>query len=110
MSTETCKLCNKDSMPWVHINGHICEQCYANTKRLWSKTETSWISVKDRLPEHEQYVLAAVFNRKMQVTRFILDGQPFSEATEYFFMWCDMHAQLPNVTHWMPLPLPPTKE
>ena len=65
---------------------------------------SEWISVKDRLPEHEQCVLAVVLNGKMQVTRFILDNQPFGKPEQYFFMWCDMHAQLPNVTHWQPLP------
>lgn len=34
MSTETCKLCHKDCTPWVHINGHICQDCYAKPKEI----------------------------------------------------------------------------
>jgi hypothetical protein len=31
MSTEICKLCNQESTPWFHINGHICQDCYQNS-------------------------------------------------------------------------------
>jgi len=46
MSLEICKLCDQEAKPWVHINGHICQDCYANAKFIW-------ISVKDRLPEKD---------------------------------------------------------
>lgn len=45
MSTEDCKLCEKPSTPWFHINGHICQDCYS--------AALAWIKIKDRLPEKD---------------------------------------------------------
>lgn len=52
-----------------------------------------WISVRDRLPEMGQTILS--FNKFSGVELDYFDKNGFS---------------LPDVTHWMPLPPPPSKE
>lgn len=63
--------------------------------------ESNWISVKDRLPEEGSEVLACLSN-------------PYSVFTaDYNRGYFDLLGYLGNgkeqVTHWMPLPEPPTK-
>ena len=100
MSTEPCKLCNQDSTPWVHINGHICEQCYANTKRLFCKTEPSWIDVKDKLPEAAEPVLVTD-GLQICIAFLQTEKKRFTQVNT----WDDWIHE--SVTHWMPLPETP---
>jgi len=77
-----------------------------------------WISVKDRLPEHGEAIL--VYSTKSMtgdpiITTCRIDRHSFSPEIwmdgygfggyewEYDFDWKD-------ITHWMPLPSPPTEE
>lgn len=60
-----------------------------------------WISVKDRLPEKEQFVLCC---QKGYVPRVAL----FHCDTNYLFLSPDcMRVQFIDITHWMPLPESP---
>lgn len=57
-----------------------------------------WISVKERLPEHFSSVL--VFGQSIRTCALYEDG----------IFYCDF--RLPkheDITHWMPLPEPPTE-
>jgi hypothetical protein len=85
---EECKLCGKDSTPWFHINGHICQDCYYRDR---------WINVEEDLPHPHQDVLMLNENNQIEVgfigwdnnrwyTRHVIDG------------WS------PQVKRWMPLP------
>ena len=61
-----------------------------------------WISVKDRLPEEYQFVIATN-GKEVKEARFFHAGN----RGGYVFN----NITLPNVTHWMPLPqLPPTNK
>ena len=66
-----------------------------------------WISVKDRLPEPDGPVLA--YNGKWTGVAAWMSG----EYLEPLERWQDEHREFiemmgPAITHWMPLPLPPT--
>lgn len=68
----------------------------------------NWISVKDRLPEDGEEVIAF---SEQNVTAAIYDG-PESYGgecwTESKLFYCDVtFDHLEHVTHWMPLPDPP---
>jgi len=102
MSLEPCKLCNQESTPWIHINGHICEDCYANTKRLFTKTDKlSWISCNDKLPKNDKEVL--IFWEECITT-----GYNAGEDGNQYWIDSERGCDLP-VTHWMPFPEPPIK-
>ena len=60
-----------------------------------------WISVKDCLPEHNQFVLVIIPCEIMAVARCDIS------LGNYVFMSLDLRHQIPKVTHWMTLPEPP---
>lgn len=64
-----------------------------------------WISVKDRLPENEQYVILWAKTGVMKYAKY-LDDEPHRPWITYdengsIRAWDNV------VTHWMPLPKPP---
>lgn len=71
--------------------------------------KTKWISVDDRLPEEEEYVLCVLkgfnYGGRIQVCKFVpvnkFKDKPYFEHFRNRF---------PSVTHWMPLPKPPKGE
>lgn len=76
----------------------------------------SWISVEDRLPEHDQVVLAvsklpdtSVFDwYKYPLNLKLLN---FYNKNQYHRYFRDKESLFPvnseNITHWMPVPSPP---
>ena len=122
MSEETCKLCNQDATPWVHINGHICQDCYANSKRL-STNPQYWTDVKDKLPPEEENVILYAPNEKdffmpscLMCIGYILPKiQRGKDWHGNEIMWFVTFTEndgftKDQVTHWMPLPEPPICE
>jgi len=82
---EVCKLCEKESTPWFHINGHICQDCYYRDK---------WISVKDELPIINELVLITDCTE-------VIPGF-YSSMLE----WCEIggiETSL-DIYYWMPFP------
>lgn len=76
-----------------------------------------WISVKDRLPEPEQEVLVIAHGwsdrllyigsyQRMEAETSWLTGVT-SKASDWS-LWGWSYLREPEVTHWMPLPEPPT--
>lgn len=63
-----------------------------------SRQQDNWISVDDKFPENGQIIIV-----------FDLDEVEFSEyyGSKFYFVNCG--ATYVNVTHWQPLPKPPTK-
>ena len=57
---------------------------------------SEWISVKERLPERWQNVLAYRKNKKVRMEFICSNGE-----------WEMDDACMPSVTHWMPIPEPP---
>jgi len=60
-----------------------------------------WISIKDRLPENQSTVLVYANG---------YDTQYFEDNGFYDFKICYKYdSKTENVTHWMPLPIPPER-
>lgn len=76
--------------------------------QMKKQTESKWISVKDRLPEHGQKVLLYnknEFNGKLEI-RF---GSKHIGHNEWYSS--DAYEdEIFTITHWMPLPEPPANE
>lgn len=76
------------------------------------REQTTWISVKDRLPEDGQKVLA-YYNNVCRVLDKRIDNFE-TEILRYFShedKWIDkLYDDYVNVTHWRPLPGPPESE
>ena len=68
-------------------------------------TVQEWISVKDRLPENDQWVLCFMKDKSFGTFRVFqwnyIDWQ-WNDGNEWF--------DEKDVTHWMPLPEPPKGE
>ena len=66
----------------------------------------SWISVKERLPDENRFVLLACHNSASLY--YVQTGRMLqNEDRSYTWKCCDFPEE---VTHWQPLPQPPTKE
>jgi len=66
----------------------------------------SWISVKDRLPELGMVVLC-IDNKKWQSVCFY-GNYSVDENHKFYKHDLDYYFELEDVTHWQPLPKPPT--
>ncbi len=87
---------NEQPIPSRGSVGEVLAKGIADIIRI--AAEPDWIPVTERLPEEGERVLAwdKDFNESEVATYYAHDG------------WgCDASISL-NVTHWMPLPAPPT--
>ena len=84
----TCVDCDAQSGEFYYSENDIKE----NAIKAWNKRPDNWISIKERLPKVEQIVLW--WNSDVGMVEF---GSSYSFNGE-------------NVTHWMPLPGPPTNQ
>lgn len=72
-------------------------------RELEAATKPKWVSVSDRLPEHDGQYLVKVPN-----SAFNPAGQSvsdFSQRVSPNFQYDRIH--IDSVTHWQPLPTPP---
>lgn len=63
-----------------------------------------WISVEDRLPEIDRFVIGCVADM------YSLKGSVWVSLVcycKFLDEWEDVHGYKAEVTHWMPLPEPP---
>lgn len=73
----------------------------AYTKAMKRYAENQWISVKDRMPEPGQKVIAVFRDSGGSIA----DQARYRDDMFDFSGWCNV--QMESVTHWMPLPAPP---
>ena len=99
-----CSICGKERYAFPKICGECVE-----------RNVTSWISVKDRLPETDGIYI--VCDRR-------LNGYPWIHTVGFRKVsssWCELHgvyyddgygrySDQDKFTHWMPLPEPPEEE
>lgn len=73
------------------------------------KRLTDWISVKDRLPEPSdmRYIGVLVSTKSMMTGRSGIIETARWNGSEWM---CKGKEITPRVTHWMPLPEPPTED
>lgn len=72
----------------------------------YQAAQPQWISVKDRLPEYDQFVLLWHPDFKRQFVGCRVD----SGIIDPLYWWqleLDMHEPEGIILHWMPLPKPP---
>ena len=69
-----------------------------------NKTSTRWISVRERLPQDGQKVIATFRNDGGRVVDQARYANGEFDFASWAYVWGD------NVTHWMPLPQPPKEE
>lgn len=67
---------------------------------------SEWISVKDKLPPHEEYILIYESYKEMTFEYYSLAY--YDETKKKFFNASDASDETP--THWMPLPSSPNEE
>lgn len=80
---------------------HTCEH-----SGITFPVKDAWISVRDKMPEHDQFVLASNKNGIMAVLRCDLHRNGY-EIIDYVFMNLSLTRQITGITHWQPLPEPP---
>ena len=68
------------------------------------KPMTEWISVKDRMPEIGEYVLT------LDKWGHIRDRELFMFKSGFICFRPDGLVPVKDITHWLPLPLPPKEE
>lgn len=104
MSLEICKLCNQDSTPFFHINGHICHDCYVNSQQT-----LEWVSVKDRLPNSQDNYICLDTKNNVSLRKFWIKTRYFNYEKKIYDKGTFFSNDLANkyITHWMPLPEPP---
>ena len=79
-----------------------------------------WVSVEERLPEYNPGTGAKSYwvvkkdsagNWQMKIAQYCDYGYAMTMDAETEVTWRDWDfTKIVNVTHWMPLPAPPTKE
>lgn len=74
---------------------------------------SEWISVKERLPALDQFVLVALTNWEEPKIAYLEEHKLKHANVESFFMWESpmlMSIDWHTVTHWMPLPKLPKED
>lgn len=67
-----------------------------------------WISVKERLPEDGQLVL--IFSHTVSPAKYRKDENEFGRYPNHTPQDRALHYYFDNVTHWQPLPTPPSED
>lgn len=123
-----CPFCGSNILLKDQRQNHtiiFCEKCGCkNDKNIWNTRASGWISVKDRLPEVPErcsmdliiytrsYVVQGAYSGDGKWFQFC--GFSYSSPRIHMRLGDEIGSQsvysIPNelVTHWMPLPLPPT--
>lgn len=106
MSTEICKICEEESTPWFHINGHICDACYCAAKE---RNKSEWISVENEPVPLKKEVLISYPDKDIAKVRAGFIVFPHDQIIKcvdddgIYLVW----VLIKSITHWRPLPEPP---
>lgn len=85
---------------WVSV----CPNCH-EYMQTWK-----WISIEDRLPDLNSFVLSTD-GELVAATVFLYNDHIKKYHWDYFSSGCGCcDTDMKNVTHWMPLPIPPLEK
>ena len=88
----------------TYIENYLADHLIAN-----GVTVQEWNSVKDRLPDNDDWVLVCRKTIKTGYTTMVVDRCTFTVGGDR--VWLAEYATYKQVvTHWMPLPQPPKGE
>ena len=120
MSKHDCEACiHKVVCALWEIQNELCDsECAYYQPTLTPPNE--WVSVEDRLPEYNPGTGAKSYwvakkdnagNWQIKIAQYCDYGYAMTVDAETEVTWRDWDfTKIVNVTHWMPLPAPPTKE
>lgn len=63
-----------------------------------------WINIDEKLPDDDQYIIGYCQNYPVNFVSMVR----FEKQKNSHYFWNDALDQKANVTHWMPLPDPPS--
>ena len=98
---EDCRYLN-GSGSWSCI-GRLIKDVFAYVQQLEAQ-QPRWISVKERLPENGQKIIAAFRGS----SGWVVDQARYAYGEFDFASWVNVLGD--NVTHWMPMPPKPKEE
>ena len=108
-SAESAVYWNSDDRRFIE---KIADHLIAN-----GVTVQKWIPVSDRLPDkNDNYIVFLKYVKTITLMNFALDfvvhdeyGLPTKEKKSCFYYYDDdwENIEVPEVTHWMPIPEPP---
>jgi hypothetical protein len=87
-------------MSWEQADQIMQEQRAEIARLRLTDAERAWISVADRMPPNDEYVACLT-----------MSGRPIAarhDAAGWWTVLCTTPYSLATVTHWMPLPAPPS--
>lgn len=103
-----------------HEEGQTWEEACADHLIANGVTVQQWIPVSDRLPDkNDEYIVFLKYVKTITMMNFALDfvvhdeyGLPTKEKKSCFYYYDDdwENIEVPEVTHWMPIPEPPKGE
>ena len=91
----------KDDTDRISNNIHL--YCKSAADAIEELSSPEWISVSDRLPERDKYVLVFVKGAYDDGEEFQYISSDYHNGVRF-----DQYSEL--VTHWMPMPEPPKEE
>ena len=108
-SAESAVYWNSDDRGFIE---KIADHLIAN-----GVTVQKWIPVSERLPDkNDEYIVFLKYVKTITIMNFALDfvihdeyGLPTKEKKSCFYYYDDdwENIEVPEVTHWMPIPEPP---
>ena len=103
------RLIDADALP-ITFDGHTVSVWKNDIDVAPTVNPYEWISVKDRLPDHDDWVLVCRQTIKTGYTTIVVDKCTLTVGGDR--MWFSEYSTWQQVvTHWMPLPpLPKTEE
>ena len=115
------KLLDTDIVRQDKVALNLLEQVLYDIQHVPTLTPPNeWVSVEERLPEYNPGTGAKSYwvakkdnagNWQMKIAQYCDYGYAMTVDAETEVTWRDWDfTKIVNVTHWMPLPAPPTKE